>query len=158
MTFSEVYEDDGEIEIKYKCCEKLCINISQFYKKISESVMWGMHSVAVHIIVLISTLFALFNADFKILLFDLSTDHTFNILNEIIFCLLSFELLLLILFKPKYVGSMFFYMDFLAVVSMIPDTEFIIHALVVSEAGSHVDLETTNHLIKASTASQAGAR
>jgi hypothetical protein len=144
--------------MQFTFCEKICHDCSQIYKKVSDSVMWGMHSILVHIVVLVSTLFALFNADFKVLLFDLSTDHTFNILNEIIFCLLSFELLLLILFKKDYIGSMFFYLDFLAVVSMIPDTEFIMHALIVSEDGGHVDLDTTSHLIKASSASQAGAR
>ncbi len=134
------------------------MTLTDVYYEVSEKVLWGMHSIPMNILVLVSTVFALFNADFKILFFNLSSEPVFAILNEIVFCLLGTELLLLIVFKKGYIGSIFFYLDFLAVVSMIPDTEFIMHAIVHTTDGSHADLDTTNHLIKASSASQAGAR
>jgi hypothetical protein len=65
----------------------------------------------------------------------------------------------LILFNKNYIGSFFFYLDFLAVLSMIPDTDFIMQALVTSEeSGHHGGLDSTHHLIKASHTSQAGAK
>jgi hypothetical protein len=121
--------------------------------------MAGLHSIAGNIIVLIATLIAIFNVDLKILFFDVSTDKGFSLLNEIIFFILGLELLLLILFKKNYIGSFFFYLDFLAVLSMIPDTDFIMKALLPNDVGGHsAGLDSTHHLIKASAASQAGAR
>lgn len=118
-----------------------------------------MHSVAVNILVLISTMFALFNVDLKILLTRPGADPIFAILNEIIFILLTMEFVCLILFKKKYVGSFFFYLDLMAILSMIPDTEFLMNAFTVEENDDpHESLHTTSHLIKASAASQAGAR
>jgi hypothetical protein len=122
--------------------------------------MEGMHSIPGNIIVLVSTLFAIFNVDLKILTTNVSADHAFALMNEIIFFVLCLEFLFLILFKKKYIGSFFFYLDLLAVASMIPDTEFIMVAL-MPESDSHghnESLESTHHLIKASAASQAGAR
>jgi hypothetical protein len=130
------------------------------YEATADLVNSILHSVIANIVVLISTLFALFNADMKILLTHESSDPVFAILNEVIFVLLTLEFLCLNLFKKNYIGSFFFYLDFLAVLSMIPDTEFIMEALAShSEEGSHhSSLGTTSHLIKASAASQAGAR
>jgi hypothetical protein len=121
--------------------------------------MAAMHSITGNIIVLFATLIAIFNVDLKILFFDVTTDPGFSLLNEIIFFVLGLEFFLLILFKTNYVGSFFFYLDFLAVLSMIPDTDFIMEALMPHEGDGHsAELDSTHHLIKASAASQAGAR
>jgi hypothetical protein len=133
--------------------------LSSCYDSTANMINNIMHSVAVNILVLVSTMFALFNVDLKILLTRPGADPIFAILNEIIFVLLTLEFVCLICFKRKYVGSFFFYLDLMAVLSMIPDTEFLMSAFTGGEAEDpHGNLDTTSHLIKASAASQAGAR
>jgi hypothetical protein len=138
--------------------QKIRKNIKKCYESIGEIVNASMHSILGNIIVLICTMFALFNVDVKILVFWPTADPTFVILNETIFLVLGLEFILLIMFKKKYIGSFFFYLDFLAVLSMIPDSEFMMGLLMPNSHDSHSSLGTTHHLIKASAASQAGAR
>lgn len=104
-------------------------------------------------------MFALFNNDIRLLATTISVDPTFAILNEIVFFILTLEFVILVAFEDYYIFSFFFFMDGLAVLSMIPDTEFIMNAITQdTETSSHASVSSVNHFIKASSASQAGAR
>ncbi len=102
-----------------------------------------------------STIFSLFNTEIKVLLTPLSADPIFYYTNEILFFFFLSEFMCLFIFEKNYIGTFFFYLDLLAVVSMIPDTDFIMNAFFGNDVSN---MQTTNHIIRASSASQAGAR
>ncbi len=122
------------------------------WRKLSFAVNTMLGSVYVMIIILLATFFALFNLDLKLLTTDETAEPVFVLVNNIIFFVLTMEFVLLILFENRYVGSFDFYLDSLAVLSLIPDTALIMGPTSVDSMNS------TSHLVKASSASQAGAR
>jgi hypothetical protein len=156
----DVMKNNNTVNKKKSFSKNLNLQIKTCYSITSEIAMKAMHSIPGHIIILTATLLAIFNIDIKILCFDISTDPGFSLLNEIIFFILTLEFILLVLFNKDYTGSFFFYMDFLAVLALIPDTDFIMEALISHESSGHHSsgLDSTHHMMKASAASQAGAR
>ena len=122
------------------------------WRKLKSSVNTMLGSPYAMVIVLLCTFFALFNFDMKLLLTDEAAEPVFALVNNIIFFLLTMEFVLLIMFESRYVGSFDFYLDALAVLSLIPDTPLIIGH------GSMDSMTSTSHLVNASSASQAGAR
>ncbi len=137
--------------------QNLLIKMKKCYHNVSEKVEKFMNSFLMVIVILITTIFSLFNLDVKILTFDVSYDQTFIFLNEVIFCILSSEFLCSILFEKNYNGSFFFYLDFVEVLSMIPDTQFIMLVL-IPNYNSSSSLSTASSLIQSGSASQAGAK
>lgn len=94
----------------------------------------------------------------------LSVDSYFHHLNEFIFIFFLTEFLLYCLFKKKFLFSFYFYLDIVAIASLIPQVGFIWNAILVvlnsnGKNSSTVDAITSNsHLAKASRASTAGSR
>jgi hypothetical protein len=117
-----------------------------------------MEGIPCTIVILVCNLFSLFNNEIKFLLTNSDAEDAFTLINEILFVLLGLEYLLMVMFHKNFLGSFFFYLDFLAFVSMIPDTKFIIDALLPQEDDNISKMETIDHLVKASSASQAGAK
>jgi hypothetical protein len=68
------------------------------------------------------------------------------------------EFFLLTIFKKDYPFGFFFFLDGLAAISLIPDTEFIMEPIRRLSEVDNGNINTTSHLIKASGASQAGAK
>jgi hypothetical protein len=73
---------------------------------------------------------------------------------NVVFFILTLEFIIFLIFEEKYIGSFIFYLDLLAVISLIPDTDLTMQLFV----DSHSEASTAEHLIKASHSSQAGAR
>ncbi len=117
-----------------------------------------MEGIPCTIVILVCNLFSLFNNEIKFLLTNSDSDELFAILNEFLFVLLGMEYLLMVMFHRKFIGSFFFYLDFLAFISMFPDTRFIMDALIPPEDDSVTKMDTIDHFVKASSASQAGAK
>jgi hypothetical protein len=129
------------------------------YEVTSELFIAALHSIPGHIVIFFCTLVAILNYDLKIICFTAQADPVFSLLNEIIFIILCLEFLILVLFNKNYIGSFFFYLDLLAVLSMIPETDFIMKNMLSSDDDDkHASLDSTHHLMKASHASQAGAK
>ncbi len=128
----------------------------KFWTTLRTGVNKLMNSIGGMIVVLLCTLFALFNLDLKLLTTNDTAEPIFVLLNNIIFFILTLEFLLLLIFESGYIGSFDFYLDFLAVLSLIPDTALIMEALISDHSVDQ--MMSTNHLVKASSASQAGAR
>ncbi len=103
---------------------------------------------------MLATLYALFNMDLKILTTSVSADPIFSNIMNLVFFILTIEFLVFLIFEQNYIGSFIFYLDLLAVLSLIPDTDLIMRAL----TDTHSEASTAEHLIKASHSSQAGAR
>ncbi len=106
------------------------------------------------------TIYVLFIIDFKLLFIDVSVDPTLGLIINYIFLFLFIEFILTIFVEWKeYIGTFIFYLDILALVSLIPDTPFLMHILFPDsheEAEQHV--MKSSHLIQASAASQAAGR
>jgi hypothetical protein len=128
------------------------------YNDFGEKVELFMEGIPCTIVILVCNLFSLFNNEIKFLLTNSDAEDAFTLINEILFVLLGLEYLLMVMFHKNFLGSFFFYLDFLAFVSMIPDTKFIIDALLPQEDDNISKMETIDHLVKASSASQAGAK
>jgi hypothetical protein len=128
----------------------------RFGRRLTSGVNKFMHSIWAMVVVLICTFFALFNLDLKLLTTNETAEPIFVLLNNIIFFILTLEFIILLVFESGYIGSFDFYLDILAVLSLIPDTGLIMEALISDH--SMDQMMSTNHLVKASSASQAGAR
>ena len=76
-------------------------------------------------IILICALFALFSLDFLRLFFPKSFDAPFAIILDVLFFLFSLEIILTCVACNSYLGSFYFYLDILEVLSLIPEVDFI---------------------------------
>ena len=116
-----------------------------------------METLPCTMIILLCNLFSLFNVDFKLLLTNKDSDNVFDLMNNILFFVLGMEYILMVMFFKNFVGSFFFYLDFLAFLSMIPDTKFLMDLLLPNSNDQH-SMDTIDNLVRASSASQAGAK
>ncbi len=116
-----------------------------------------METLPCTMIILLCNLFSLFNVDLKLLLTNNDADYIFDLLNNILFFVLGMEYILMVMFFKNFVGSFFFYLDFLAFLSMIPDTKFLMDLLLPDSNDQH-SMDTIDTLVRASSASQAGAK
>ena len=125
-----------------------------------------MESVIFHVLVLTLSIFSLFNSDIMTLALPKSVDKTFHILNEFVFLFFLSEMILFCIFKNKFFGSFYFYLDIIALISLIPEVEFIWVPLSHVLTGGEIDKNdpTMNtvvsnlHLAKASRTSQLGSK
>jgi hypothetical protein len=118
-----------------------------------------MTSIYITILILILTIYSLFNQDFKILALTKNSDPTFLILNEVLFILCFILFMISLLFEDEYIGSFFFYLDIVELLSMIPDTDFIMRMFGLSSANAQAGMpQTAQSVAQASSASQAGVK
>ena len=109
-------------------------------------------------------MFTLFGHDTQLLTLPPSVDKTFHLISEIIFLFFVTELALLSLFQENFLGSFYFYLDLISILSMIPEVHFIWVLITSAMTGTNSNDESLNailansHLAKASRASQAGSK
>jgi hypothetical protein len=111
-------------------------------------------SIFGNLLFFLATVFSLFNFDVKILATDSSADPAFSITMNIVFFILLSEFLVALLFQQNYLGSFYFYLDLIDVLSLIPDTELIMK-IFSKQPGQEIGAE---HLIEASSYSQTAAK
>jgi hypothetical protein len=126
---------------------------------VADTVDLALNSITWTILALFLNVFSLFYVEIKMIFIDKHSEPAIIIANEIIFFILSMEFFCLVLFQKEYIGSFFFYLDFFGFLSMIPDSDLIMTALVsLSSDLANDKFGTIDHLVRASSASQAGAR
>ncbi|KAF0707063.1 Aste57867_6668 [Aphanomyces stellatus] len=76
------------------------------------------------------TIYCLFGDDFRVAYFTKNDDMGFYVMAFICFLLFTAEFCLSCLAKVGYIGSFYFYLDFVATFSLVPDIGFIWNALV----------------------------
>jgi len=106
---------DEQIKIKPKAAWKVK------GEKLLENYYWiGMMSFV--------TFYALFADDIRILLLPKEADMTMDVLTLLAITLYLIELVLGVNCVDKYFGSFFFWVDFVSLLSMIPDVSFFLDA------------------------------
>ena len=103
------------------------------------------------------TLLALFMDDLRLWVFPKSADTAFVVVTVLVFAMFMIEFAILSFLKPGYPNSFFFWLDFIAALSLIPDMPFIWDPIRGDSTGS--DPTTDNlTLARAARASRAGSR
>ena len=91
-------------------------------------VAW-MDSHSVVVFMMLVTVLALFGEDFKVLALNKSMDEYWSWQTFAILLIFGVEWLLQCAVRKAYIGSLFFWLDFLATVSLVTDISFIANAL-----------------------------
>lgn len=140
-----------------------CRKVFNFFK---HHVNLIMESVIFHIIVLALSIFSLFNNDVMTTFLPTTFDSAFHHINEFIFIFFLLELILFSLFKDRFFGSFYFYLDIVALISLLPEVSFIWNPLSVVLTGNVIEKDDPTmstivsnlHLVKASRTSQLGSK
>lgn len=125
-----------------------------------------MESLIFHILVLSLSVFSLFNNDIMTLALPIGVDKAFHKINEFIFIFFFSELILFSIFKHNFLGSFYFYLDIIALISLLPEVDFIWIPLSYVLTGNEIDkndptmttVVSNLHLVKASRTSQLGSK
>lgn len=155
---------ENELMKKKEKNKKNCFQ--KCFTKVEHQVHRVIESVLFHVLVLFLSIFSLFNNDIMTLTLPVSVDHTFHLLNEIVFVFFLSELIIFSIFKPNFLGSFFFYLDIIALISLIPEVSFLWIPITYALTGKEIDKNDptmTNvvanlHLVKASRTSQLGSK
>jgi hypothetical protein len=78
-----------------------------------------------HLFILSLSVFSLISDDIKYLFLSSDADPFFVIFNEVLFMVFLAELILNALYEKKFIGSFYFYLDIIALVSIMTDVQFI---------------------------------
>ena len=121
----------------------LKVHVSQFLKRIRKRVRWFIDHARIKIsygdFMMVVTIFVLFGDDVRILFFPPSADGVFAFFISLSFILFALEMFLYCWVKSDFSGgpfrikgyafSFFFWLDLLAVLSMVPDVDWLASAL-----------------------------
>jgi hypothetical protein len=94
------------------------------------NLLMSVENVYFHIIVLILALYSLFHEDFTILFAPNSVDKVLHHVTEAVFFFFILEFLIVMIAKKKFIGSFYFYLDIISLISLIPEVEFIWDAII----------------------------
>ena len=84
------------------------------------------NTVPFQVAIAICTIYALFGNDIRLLAFPPSADLGFAIVATIVFSIFSIELILNSFYEPRFFGRLFFWLDLLAILSLIPEIPWFI--------------------------------
>lgn len=87
------------------------------------------------------TIFALFSNDIQTAFCPASVDFPFDVIQCILFCLFTFEIILTCLCKDDYIFSFFFWLDVISTLSLIQDISFIFDKIL--DSGTAVENDPT---------------
>ena len=127
------------------CFEKLYVKFIFCYKSIDYSdpkkiyVSKLLEGVYVTTIMTLLTLWALYAEDFKIALTDVDSDEIFSWIAFVAFIAFLIEWILASWSTADYLFSFFFWLDFVATISLIPDIIFMSEALGIASSGDGAD-------------------
>jgi len=96
----------------------------------------------------------------------IQVDKAFHKLNEFIFIFFFTELILFSIFKRNFFLSFYFYLDIIALISLLPEVDFIWIPISFVLTGNEIDKKDPTmttvisnlHLVKASRTSQLGSK
>jgi hypothetical protein len=146
----KIKQDDPSKNLECKDKFKIC------YKEVRKKIKCLCNSILGNLIFFFATVFSLFYFDIKILATASSADPAFELAMNIVFFILFSEFIVSILFEINYIGSFYFYLDLMDILSLIPDTQLIMNLF--SQNQSQDQDIGADHLIEASSFSQAAAK
>lgn len=100
----------------------------RFVAERKEEPNWGerfINNTKTQLFLLIVTLYALFFDDYRFLTSDKSLDYSWDISNNICIVVFLLEILISLIFIPKYVKTHYLYLDILSTLSMVLDHSYI---------------------------------
>jgi hypothetical protein len=146
---------------KLSKCKKC---FSKFYNSVRVKVLYITESYIFTILIFLCSIFSMFGKDIQLLVLSPKVDETFTEINNYLFVIFALEFILATMFEENYFGTFFFFLDFLSVISLVPDTDFIWSKITNSMSVEGLDdpamttLFTNSSLMQAGNASQAGAK
>ena len=111
----------------------MCYNFS---KSKVEPFISGIPFISV---ILILSAWSLFCQDIQYSALDKHVDGLFTLMNEISFFVFFTEFMLSSLFESNFIGSFFFWVDLISMISVIPDVQIIWNPVVDLFSGGQVD-------------------
>jgi class 3 adenylate cyclase len=118
-----------------------------------------LDSNSVLIFMLAVTFYALFSDDLRVAAFSIDADPVFYGLSSCAFGFFSLELILSFIFKPEYRWTFYFWLDFIATISIIPDIGWIWNAIIqVNQSNSSGNVNSAQNAGKSSRAATRSTR
>ena len=131
-----VNQENNKLEGKSKFEESQDTNnevktsINKTLPKYKEDILRFIDSHYTLAIMTFMTLFALFARDLKIAFCPISVDFTFDLIQLLIMCIFTLEIILTAISKEEYLWSFFFWLDVIATLSIIQDIGFIFDSII----------------------------
>ena len=94
-----------------------------------------VHSLYMNILILLLAIYSLYHEDILFLTLPKSFDTPFHHITEAVFFFFLIELIILIISKNKFIGSFYFYLDIISIISLIPEVYLIWSALILLISG-----------------------
>jgi hypothetical protein len=85
----------------------------------------SVDSLAFHLFILVLSIFSLISDDIRYLFLPSTVDSAFQLFNELVFIIFFAELVLNCLYEKNFWGTFYFYLDFVALVSVMTEVQFI---------------------------------
>jgi len=101
------------------------VNKVNIFKKIVHLLHTVFEHILMQIFIIILSIFSLFHEDVKILSLPKTVDYPFHHVNEFIFFFFLFEFLVFIFGQKNFIGSFYFYLDIVSLLSLIPEVHLI---------------------------------
>jgi len=95
------------------------------YKKTLKVLHHVFEHIVMQIFIILLSMFSLFNDDIKVLALPKTVDYPFHHVNEFIFFFFFTEFMVFILSQKNFVGSFYFYLDIVSLLSLIPEVHLI---------------------------------
>jgi hypothetical protein len=93
-------------------------------------------NIYLHIFVLFLSVYSLFMEDISNICLSKSVDPIFEHINEGVFFFFFTEFLLLIISKKNFIGSFYFYLDMISIISLLPNCSLIWNPLIQVISGT----------------------
>jgi hypothetical protein len=93
-------------------------------------------NIYLHIFVLFLSVYSLFMEDISNICLSKSVDPIFEHINEGVFFFFFTEFLLLIISKKNFIGSFYFYLDMISIISLLPNCNLIWKPLIEEISGT----------------------
>jgi len=95
------------------------------YKNILHFLHEAFEHIIMQIFIILLSIFSLFHEDIKILSLPKTVDYPFHHVNEFIFFFFLTEFLVFILAQKNFIGSFYFYLDIVSLISLLPEVHLI---------------------------------
>lgn len=110
---------------KQKTIQGAHIKKDNLLKKILHVLHEAFEHIIMQIFIILLSIFSLFHEDIKILSLPKTVDYPFHHVNEFIFFFFLLEFCVFILAQKDFVGSFYFYLDIVSLVSLIPEVHLV---------------------------------
>lgn len=129
MTLSNTSHFGSKRKKKHKNHTSKCDKVKRF-------LMHAVHHFYTQILILILACYSLFHQDIQFLCLPKEVDSPFHHITEATFFFFLIEFFIFVFCKNKFIGSFYFYLDMISLISLIPEVYLIWVPLMTLIAGS----------------------